>query len=67
MTQCVLTPEPPHSQPLQYPWEQTGQAVNEGPIALQRNGRLFITFSASLAMTPDYCLGLLEYKVGGVS
>ncbi|GAB4815511.1 hypothetical protein N2152v2_002557 [Parachlorella kessleri] len=46
----------------QYPWEQTGQAVNEGPIALQRNGRLFITFSASLAMTPDYCMGLLEYK-----
>lgn len=50
---------------LQHPWEMMGHHINEGPIALQREGRLFITYSASLAMTPDYCLGLLELNMVG--
>ena len=45
------------SQPDQS-WERNG-AVNEGPWAFQRNGRLFIVYSASGCWTDDYCLGLL--------
>lgn len=50
---------------LQHPWEMVGHHINEGPIALQRENRLFITYSASLDMTPDYCLGLLELNMVG--
>ena len=31
--------------------------MNEGPVALQRNGRTFITYSASACQGPDYKLG----------
>jgi len=51
------------SQPT-YDWEKSVANVNEGPEALQRNGRTFIVFSASHCSTPDYKLGLLTYNGG---
>lgn len=39
-------------------WETRGFKVNEGPAVLVRNGRIFVTFSAS-ATDARYCLGLL--------
>ena len=40
------------------PWERIGHNVNEGPSVLIRNGRVFMTYSAS-ATDANYCLGLL--------
>jgi GH43 family beta-xylosidase len=40
------------------PWEIQGFRVNEGPAVLVRNGRVFMTFSAS-ATDARYCMGLL--------
>ena len=34
--------------------------MNEGAVALQRNGQTFIVYSASHCSTPDYKLGLLS-------
>lgn len=45
-------------------WERQGGAVNEGPVALQRNGRTWITYSASHCNGPDYKIGQLEYNGG---
>ena len=39
-------------------WETKGFHVNEGPAVIKRNGRIFLTFSAS-ATDANYCLGLL--------
>jgi GH43 family beta-xylosidase len=39
-------------------WETRGYKVAEGPSVLQRNGRFFLTYSAS-ATDANYCLGLL--------
>ncbi|MFC4099070.1 family 43 glycosylhydrolase [Paenibacillus xanthanilyticus] len=39
-------------------WERQGFAVNEGPAVIKRNGKIFISFSAS-ATDDRYCLGLL--------
>ncbi|WP_120521243.1 family 43 glycosylhydrolase [Arthrobacter celericrescens] len=39
-------------------WETRGYKVNEGPAVLTRNGRVFVTFSAS-ATDANYCMGLL--------
>lgn len=41
-----------------YDWERIGFWVNEGPAVLKRNGKIFITFSAS-ATGACYCMGLL--------
>jgi GH43 family beta-xylosidase len=51
------------SQPVES-WETIGQPVNEGPIALQHDGRTWITYSASFCGTADYQLGTLEYTGG---
>ncbi|MCH7627217.1 MAG: glycoside hydrolase family 43 protein [Proteobacteria bacterium] len=40
-------------------WEVRGFKVNEAPAVLARNGRLFMTYSAS-ATDARYCLGLLS-------
>ena len=40
------------------PWERQGFWVNEGPAALVRNGRVFLTYSAS-ATDSRYCMGML--------
>ncbi|WP_026674030.1 glycoside hydrolase family 43 protein [Alkalihalobacterium bogoriense] len=46
----ITTPE--------YEWEKIGFLVNEGPAVLKRNGKIFITFSAS-ATDFNYCMGIL--------
>lgn len=40
------------------PWERRGHRVNEAPAVIQRNGRVFLAYSAS-ATDANYCLGLL--------
>jgi GH43 family beta-xylosidase len=40
------------------PWETIRFAVNEGPYAIVRNGKVFITYSAS-GTGAEYCMGLL--------
>jgi GH43 family beta-xylosidase len=55
----------------EYNWETIGDLnnpgdvphvnVNEGPVALQRKGKLFIVFSASGCWTDNYCLGILTF------
>jgi GH43 family beta-xylosidase len=47
-----------------YPWEQQGGFVNEGPVSLHHDGKTFIIYSASSCNTPDYKLGLLTYNGG---
>ena len=42
----------------EYDWEIKGHRVNEGPAVLIRNGKVFMTFSAS-ATDANYCIGLL--------
>jgi GH43 family beta-xylosidase len=42
----------------EYDWEIRGFWVNEGPAVLIRNGRVFISYSAS-ATDENYCMGLL--------
>jgi GH43 family beta-xylosidase len=42
-------------------WETQEGAVNEGPTALQRDGKTFITYSASACWGPNYKIGMLEY------
>ena len=42
-----------------YDWERVGFWVNEGPSVIKRNGRIFLTYSASETGV-DYCVGLLE-------
>jgi GH43 family beta-xylosidase len=39
-------------------WETVGYWVNEGPAVLIRNGRVFMTYSAS-ATDANYCMGML--------
>ncbi|WP_434739599.1 family 43 glycosylhydrolase [Micromonospora sp. SH-82] len=39
-------------------WETRGFKVAEGPTVIQRNGRIFLTYSAS-ATDANYCLGML--------
>ncbi|KRF34560.1 family 43 glycosylhydrolase [Paenibacillus sp. Soil787] len=50
---CLTIPE--------YDWEVIGYMVNEGPAVLKRNGRIFITYSAS-ATDFNYCMGMLTAK-----
>jgi hypothetical protein len=46
--------------PSNLSWETVGTRVNEGPSALYKNGRTFLTFSASGCAGGSYALGLLE-------
>lgn len=41
-----------------YDWETRGFRVNEAPALLHRNGRVFLTYSAS-ATDARYCIGML--------
>jgi GH43 family beta-xylosidase len=55
----------------EYNWETVGDLnnpndvphvnVNEGPVALIHNGKLFIIYSASGCWTDVYCLGMLIF------
>ena len=42
----------------QFDWERIGYKVNEGPAVLKRNGKIFVTYSAS-ATDANYAVGLL--------
>jgi GH43 family beta-xylosidase len=42
-----------------YEWERRGHWVNEGPAVLVKNGRVWMSYSAS-ATDANYCLGLLS-------
>jgi GH43 family beta-xylosidase len=42
-----------------YAWEKVGAWVNENPAAVKRNGKTYITYSASTCFSPDYCTGML--------
>ncbi len=42
----------------EFDWETKGFWVNEGPAVLHRNGRYFLTYSAS-ATDENYCMGML--------
>jgi GH43 family beta-xylosidase len=48
----------------QYDWEKVGLNVNEGPVALQHDGKTFIIYSASFCATANYKLGMLTYNGG---
>ncbi len=41
-----------------YDWERVDFWVNEGPAVIKRNGKIFVTFSASCTGAP-YCMGML--------
>ena len=41
-----------------YDWERVGFWVNEGPAVIKRNGRIFVTYSASETGIA-YCIGML--------
>jgi GH43 family beta-xylosidase len=43
----------------EYDWETIGFWVNEGPAVIKRNGKIFISYSAS-ATDYNYCMGLLS-------
>lgn len=47
----------------EYEWEKRKYDVNEGPAVIIRNGRVFMTYSAS-AIDANYCLGLLSAAAG---
>ncbi len=57
---AVTGPQVRLSRP-ELPWETVGFAVNEGPSVLQRNGRVFLSYSAS-ATDANYCMGLLTAR-----
>ena len=48
------------------PWERKGWNVNEGPVALKHNGKLFVVYSAAGAAFDYYCLGVLSFKGGDI-
>lgn len=45
----------------EYAWERQKYAVNEGPAALLKKGRVFVTYSAS-ATDARYCMGMLSAR-----
>ena len=45
----------------EYPWEQHIYWVDEAPAVLIRNGKVFLTFSAS-ATDHNYCIGMLTAR-----
>jgi len=45
----------------EFPWETVKYKVNEGPAVLIKNGRVFLTYSAS-ATDFNYCMGMLTAK-----
>ena len=47
----------------EYSWEKKDEVVNEGPSVLQKNGKEFVSFSAS-GTGPNYCMGLMMADQG---
>jgi Predicted beta-xylosidase len=56
-TEPVLLTQP------EFDWERKLFWVNEGPAVLKKNGRLFLTYSAS-ATDENYCIGMLTADMG---
>jgi GH43 family beta-xylosidase len=48
----------------EYSWENSVAPVNEGPEVIQRNGKIFIVYSANASWTDEYKLGLLSMDYG---
>jgi len=46
-----------------YDWERKGFWVNEGPAVIKRNGKIFLTYSASDTGV-NYCMGMLSADQG---
>ncbi len=46
-----------------YDWERIGFWVNEGPAVIKRNGKIFLTYSASDTGV-NYCMGMLTADEG---
>jgi GH43 family beta-xylosidase len=49
-----------------YDWEKRGSSkdlpsINEGPEILEKNGKLFLIYSAAGSWSDFYCLGMLEF------
>lgn len=42
-----------------YSWEKQGGNTNEGPVAIQRNGKTYVIYSASSCANQNYALGQL--------
>lgn len=42
----------------EYLWERNGE-INEGPVVIQKNEKVFLVYSASACWTDDYALGIL--------
>src|SRR5438128_158796 len=42
-----------------YDCEKVGAWVNDNPAAVKRNGKTYVTYSASTCFSPDYCTGML--------
>lgn len=57
-TPTKLKTQPVRLSSPEYEWEQRGFKVNEGPAFLHRNGRVFLTYSASDTGS-NYCMGML--------
>ena len=49
-----------------FDWEKKRYPINEAPEILQRNGKIFLIYSASDTGTPDYALGMLTNSDGDV-
>jgi GH43 family beta-xylosidase len=58
-----ITGKPVKISSPELPWEIQRYEVNEGPAVIQRNGRTFLTYSASATDT-RYCMGMLTAKEG---
>ena len=54
----TLKTEPVMLTKPEFAWECKGFKVNEGPAVLMRNGKIFITYSAS-ATDENYCMGMI--------
>ena len=60
-TPLTLAAKPARLSIPELPWEIRGFKVNEAPALLARNGRLFMTYSAS-ATDARYCMGMLTAR-----
>jgi len=60
-TPLTLAAKPARLSVPTLPWEVRGFKVNEAPALLHRNGRLFMTYSAS-ATDARYCMGMLTAR-----
>ena len=52
---CISKPD--------YGWDNNDTFVDEGPFLIQRNGKLYLTFSGGM-VNPTYCVGILTANEG---